>query len=111
MYILQSILGSESAEQVLVYLLAREKGYPRGIAQFYDAPLRRIQIQLEKMEAAGVLASGLVGRTRLYEFNPRYFFLKELKALVQKALDAYPPELKEKLLINRRRPRRAGKPL
>lgn len=111
MYILQSILGSESCEQVLIFLLARDEGYARGIAQFYQSSLYPIQRQMEKLEAGGVLVSKLVGRTRVYQFNPRYFFLKELKVLLQKALDAYPAELQEKLLMNRRRPRRAGKPL
>lgn len=111
MNLLFPLLGSESAEQVLIYLLAREEGYPRGIAQFYNVSLLRIQNQLEKMEAGGVLVSSLVGRTRVYQFNPRYYFLKELRILLQKALDAYPPELKDQLLMNRRRPRRTGKPL
>jgi hypothetical protein len=55
--------------------------------------------------------SRTAGRTRLYEFNPRYTFLKELKSLLEKALSFYPEEEREKLLMNRRRPRRRGKPL
>jgi len=111
MFLLQSILGSESCEQVLVFLLAREQGYPMEISQFYGVSKMPIQKQMGKLEADGVLVSRLVGRTRVYQFNPRYYCLKELKALLQKALEAYPPELREKLLMNRRRPRRAGKPL
>lgn len=56
-----------------------------------------------------MLASRMVGRTRLYVFNPRYAFLAELKALLEKALSYYPAEEQEKLLMNRRRPRRRGK--
>ncbi|MBI2330848.1 MAG: hypothetical protein HYU84_01485 [Chloroflexi bacterium] len=51
-----------------------------------------------------------VGRTRLYTFNPRYPFLRELLALLEKALAFYPREEQERLLMNRRRPRRKGKP-
>ncbi|OVE74799.1 transcriptional regulator, partial [bacterium E08(2017)] len=51
------------------------------------------------------------GRTRLYRFNPRYSFLKELKALLSKALSFYPEDERETLTIVRRRPRRKDKPL
>jgi hypothetical protein len=58
-----------------------------------------------------VLASRLKGRTRLYVFNPRYPFLKELKALLEKALQFMPKAEKEKYYMPRLRPRRSGKPL
>jgi len=58
-----------------------------------------------------VLVSNSEGRTRLYRFNPRYSFLKQLKALLNKALLFYPQEEQERLLVVRRRPRRQGKPL
>jgi hypothetical protein len=51
-----------------------------------------------------------VGGARLYRFNPRYYFLPELKSLLKKALEAYPDELKEMLMYNRTAPRRKGKP-
>jgi hypothetical protein len=47
----------------------------------------------------------------VYTFNPRYAILEELKALLEKALSFYPKELREELLLNRRRPRLRGKPL
>ena len=53
----------------------------------------------------------MTGRTRLYTFNPRYAFVDELKALLEKALSFYPPEERENLLMNRRRPRGRAKPL
>ena len=67
--------------------------------------------QLEKLELGGVLVSHTAGRTRLYGLNPRYPFLKELRSLLEKALSFYPSEERERLLMNRRRPRRRGKPL
>jgi len=111
MYILQPILGSESCEQVLAFIFARQKGYPLEIANFYKVSKLPIQKQMTKLEAGNVLASQTVGRTRVYQFNPRYPFLKELTALLQKALTFYPQELQEALFMNCRRPRRAGKPL
>lgn len=107
---LEQLLGSKNAERVLIYIFAREEGYAREIAQFYGTDLKPIQNQLEKFEAAGVLVSRVVGRTRPYCFNPRYYFLDELKNLLGKSLAAYPPDQREKFLLNRRRPRARGKP-
>lgn len=108
---LTPLLGTQDSERVLVFIAARDEGYARQMARFFDAPLRGIQRQLERLEAGGVLVSRKVGRTRLYTFNPRYPFLDELKALLQKALAYYPDELRQELIFNRRRPRRTGKPL
>ncbi|GAB4538604.1 MAG: hypothetical protein Fur002_02320 [Anaerolineales bacterium] len=105
------ILGSLNAERVLVFLQAREEGYARDIARLFDTDVYGIQKQLDKLETGGVLSSQNVGKTRVYTFNPRYPFLKELRALLAKALTFYSPEEQEKLLMNRRRPRRKNKPL
>ena len=86
-------------------------GYAQEIARFFETSLTPIQKQLEKLELGGVLVSQTAGRTRLYSFNPRYPFLDELQALLDKALTFYPEESREALVMNRRRPRRAEKPL
>ena len=108
---LETILGSASCERVLLFILARNEGYPRGIARFFDVDYRPIRNQLDKLEVGGILRSRTAGRTRLYSFNPRCPFLKELKALLNKVMVFCPDELKEELQMNRRRPRRRGKPL
>ncbi len=108
---LEPILGSISSERVLMYLLARDEGYAREIARFYDAGLDPIQKQLEKLETGGVLVSRTAGRTRLYSFNPRYPFNGELRALLEKTLSFYPSDEQKRLMMSRRRPRRRGKPL
>ena len=107
---LEPILGSGSSERVLIFILAREKGYATEIARLFKTKLYSIQKQLDKLELGGVLVSYTAGRTRLYTFNPRYPFLKELKSLLSKALSYYPQDERESLLMNRRRPRRRGKP-
>jgi len=108
---IESIVGSVNAERILVYLFVREKGYAREIAAFYETDLTPVQNQLQKFELGGVLVSFLIGRTRVFEFNPAYIFLPELKALLGKAFEFYPPEEIEKLKMSRKRPRRTGKPL
>ena len=108
---LEPILGSKNAERVLMFILARDQGYTREIARFSGADPDSIQKQLVRLELGGLLVSKSEGRTRLYRFNPRYSFLKELKALLNKALTFYPPDAQERLTVVRRRPRRKGKPL
>lgn len=108
---IESLLGSKTAERVLMYILAREEGYAREIASFYQTDLKSVQMQLDKFERSGVLVSREVGRTRPYVFNPRYPFLKELKALLEKALSFYSSQEQQKLTMNRRRPRARGKTL
>ncbi|MBC7876757.1 MAG: winged helix-turn-helix transcriptional regulator [Anaerolineales bacterium] len=108
---LKPLFGSEVREKVLIFLVARGSGYPTEIAAFFNVSLRQIQNQLDLLESGSVLASQLIGKTRIYEFNPRYAFLGELKTLLEKALSFYPKEIQESLKTNRRKPRRRNKPL
>ena len=107
---LTPLLGSKGSEKVLIFIATRGEGYARGISQFFGMDISTIQNQLDKLELGGILASTTKGRTRLYSFNPRYPFLKELKQLLDKALSFYPEDEREKLVMERRRPRRRGKP-
>jgi len=108
---IEVLLGSKNAERVLLYIFARNEGYPREVARFFNTDLKSIQKQMDKLEAGGVLVSHEVGRTRPYIFNPRYPFLNELKSLLEKALSFYSVEEQEELTMNRRRPRARGKGL
>jgi predicted ArsR family transcriptional regulator len=108
---LKPLFGSVNRERVLIYILARGEAYAREIATYFNVALLGVQRQLERLEAGGVLYSRQAGRTRLYGFNPRYAFLNELKALLEKALAFYSDEEREKLVMARKRPRRKDKPL
>ncbi|MCJ7512319.1 MAG: winged helix-turn-helix domain-containing protein [Anaerolineales bacterium] len=105
------ILGCRNSERILVFIQARNEGYATEIARRYKTDLYGIQRQLDRLETGGVLVSRKVGRTRVYIFNPRYQLLPQLKDLLQKAISFYPMAEREALLMNRRRPRRRGKPL
>jgi len=107
---LGELIGSVNKERALIYLIARDRGYARKIARFFDAPLDPIQKALDGLERSGVLVSRTVGSTREYEFNPRYPMRDELRTLLEKALSLYPKELRDELRIARKRPRRKGKP-
>jgi hypothetical protein len=62
------------------------------------------------LEQGGILYSRLKGKVRLFGFNPRYAFRKELESLLEKALEFVPDQDKEKYYRPRLRPRRTGKP-
>ena len=107
---LEPLLGSTNAERVLMFIAIRSEGYSTEIAHFFDTDVYGIQRQIEKFETAGVLIAKQAGRTRIYQFSPRYAFMKELRALLDKAFSFYPPDEQERLKIIRKRPRRKGKP-
>lgn len=108
---LETLLGSRSCEQVLLFIMAREEGYPREIARFFNVDYRPIRNQLNKLEGGGILCSREAGKTILYAFNPRCPYLTELIGLLEKVMTFCPIDLRERLVMNRRRPRRRGKPL
>ncbi len=108
---LEALLGSTNAERVLLFMAARGEAYANEIAQAFDVGPSMIYKQLDRMERDGLLVSREVGRTRVYEFNPRFAFRDEVIDLMNKALDRYPKDVQEKLRLNRRRPRRKGKDL
>ncbi len=107
---LEPLLGSKNRERVLVFLAVNGEGYARQISRFFHTGLAPIQNQLDRLEAGGVLYSRKAGRTKIFELDPRYPFLKELSALLKKSLSFYSDSERERLEMVRRRPRRKGKP-
>jgi DNA-binding transcriptional ArsR family regulator len=89
---LQSILGSESRAQVLTYLVDNHEGYATEISRTGGLDLYAVQQQLEKFESTGLVGSRIVGRMRVYAFNPEHPLLQELKRLIEKA-HSYPSGL------------------
>jgi DNA-binding transcriptional ArsR family regulator len=108
---LEPILGSRSAQQVLLYLHNYEEGYALGIARTFGLPLSSVQKQLRKFESGGVVVSRLVGRTRVYTWNPRYPLRHALRALLGDTLKYVPRDEVRAYYRERRRPRRSGKSL
>lgn len=105
---LEGLIGSEDGERVLLFMSARGAGYGRQIADFWDTNVYGIQRQLDRFEQAGILIQRPVGRTRLYEWNPRWVFREELQALLAKAISFLPEKDQQRLTESRKRPRRKG---
>jgi len=108
---LEPILGNSTIEKILFTLKTYGQAYPLGLSKMFDIPVNGFQQQLHRLQTGGVIVSSMVGRTRLYQFNPRYPFLKELKALIQTAMEFLSQEELQKYYRKRTRPRKKGKPI
>jgi biotin operon repressor len=108
---LEAIVGSVAAEKVLLYLQNYEQAYGREIAATFDISNSQVQKQLLKLESGGLLVSQLVGRTRLYQWNPRNPLVPPFRALLKVALDSLPAAEQQRFFRKRTRPRRSGKAL
>ena len=93
---IEAIVGNNTMEKVLFYLERYNKGYAQQIARTFSIPLNMVQKQLRRVEIGGVVVSSLEGKTRVYVWNPRFVFTRELRALLQKALTMIPEEEQQK---------------
>lgn len=109
----EELFGNKYIEKILFFVLKNEKCYATELSRIFISSLSPIQKSLEKLENASILVSVLEGKTRIYLFNPRYPFLKELKELLIKAYDFLPEKIIAKYYEPkiRKRPRKKGKPL
>ena len=105
---LAALFGNSTAEQVLLYLAINGTAYAQELVGALGLHLSVIQKQLLRLEAGGVLVSFPVGRTRVFEFDPRFAFAGDVRALLRRAFDYLPPRERARYLA-RRRPRSAAK--
>ncbi len=110
---LEYLFGNPVIEKILFFLEANQKCYPSELKSTFQSPLYSFQRALARLEKGGVIVSHKEGKTLIYQFNPRYPFLNELKVFLQKAYSYFPDEIREKYYepATRKRPRRQGKPL
>jgi DNA-binding transcriptional ArsR family regulator len=110
MVMISSPFGSRTRTETLVALSLMESSYPRELARLLGIALNAVQSALRSLERDGLVVARSVGRTRLFELNPRYFAASAVRALIDK-LAAADPELNRRTAALRRRPRRTAKPL
>jgi DNA-binding transcriptional ArsR family regulator len=79
-----SPFGSLARTRALLALSLMAETYPRELARVLDAPLFSIQKALASLERDGLVASRLLGRTRLYALNPRYLASRELREYLER---------------------------
>jgi len=95
--LLSDLLGSKSAERILLFLFVNEYCYANEIHRMQGTAISPLQNALHRLEKAGILIFEIQGKTKLYRFNLNYPLLEELKALLKKAFIHLPCEEKRKL--------------
>lgn len=110
---LEYLFANKNVEKVLFYLHLHDKANATELSRAFQSSLDPIQKTLRKLEAGGLLVSFQEGRTRVFQWNPRYPFLKEIQDLAEKAYTFLPENIQESQYqsTKRKRPRRTGKPL
>ncbi len=107
---LGSPFGRETRTRVLVVLRLLGSSFQRERARLLECAPSVVQKALAGLERDGLISGRLVGRTRSYALNPRYFARKELEAFLSRIAEA-DTQMRDRTADLRRRPRRAGKPL
>ena len=110
---LEYLFANKNVEKILIYLFLHDKANASELSHSFDSSLDPIQKTLRKLEEGGLLVSFLEGRTRVFQWNPRYPFLQEMQALAKKVYEFLPNHIRENCYrpTKRKRPRKTGKPL
>lgn len=110
---LEPLFGGKNIEKVLFFLLKNERCYGAQLSHVFEQAISPFQKALDRLENGGIIVSFLEGKTRSYQFNPRYPFLSELKVFLTKAYSFLPQEMKDQYYEPkiRKRPRIKGKSL
>jgi DNA-binding GntR family transcriptional regulator len=95
---------------VLLALSLMGESYPRELSRVLESSLSGVQKALQSLEKDGIVAGRSVGRTRVFQLDPRYFAREALKQYLRR-LTAPEEGLQQQIAALRRRPRRTGKPL
>jgi hypothetical protein len=108
---LEYLFANKNVEKILMYLSLHEKAHATELSRIFESPLDPIQKTLRKLEEGGLLVSFLEGKTRVFQWNPRYPFLKEIQALAEKAYHFLPVTIQKNQYYStkRKRPRKTGK--
>ncbi len=108
---IEALVGNNTAEKVLLYITNYGEGYISGIAETFQISKSQVSKQLLRLENGGILVARTKGSVKIYTFNPRCLYKKELEILLQKILSQIPRDEIEKYYRQRQRPRRTGKSL
>jgi len=107
---LSSPFGGQARTRVLVSIRLLESSFPRELSRLLSVPVSAASRALAGLERDGLVVGRLIGRSRVYTLNPRYFAKQELESYLLRLSDA-DAELRKRTAQLRRRPRWAGKPL
>src|SRR5258708_31819248 len=104
-----SPFGGGTRTRVLVAVSLLGESYPRELARVLSAPLSGVQKALQSLELDGMVAGRSMGRTRVFQLDPRYFARDALTLFLRRLAE---PEtaLRNQVATLRRPPRRTRQP-
>lgn len=109
MVVIQSSpFGGGTRTRSIVALRLLGESYPREVARLIESAPSGVQKALAGLERDALVASRMVGRTRVYRLNPRYFALAELTHFLDR-LALSEPNIQSRVSKLRRRPGQAVK--
>lgn len=106
---LEKLFGNETLAFIFLNLYHYGEVYSALVEKNTGIASRPILNQLNKMEEAGILVSRLIGRSRLYQFNPKNPVTKPLNEILKITYSNLNIKMKEKMFKERMRPRAKGK--
>ncbi len=106
---LEGIFGNKTAEKVLMHIFHYGEIHAAAIAKDYSISENQVRNQLERFENANVLTSKVVGKARVYSYNPKSPFTGKIQEIIKIAYNSMPLKEREMIFQTRRRPRKKGK--
>ena len=94
-----SPFGSAARSRVLLALRLMGSSYARELARLLDVALNGVQGALRSLERDGLVIARPVGRTRVFELNPRYFAASALAGYLDK-LTAADRDLQSRVAVS-----------
>ena len=106
---LDTVFGSRTAGQALLFLEHYGEGHTHQIARAFDISPSMVHKQLIRFESGGLLVARTIGRTRVFTWNPRSQTARHLRLFLRAELDALPEPVIERYFRERNRPGTTGK--
>jgi predicted transcriptional regulator len=106
---LDKLFGNKTLAMIFLNLFHYGEVYSGLIEKNTGKGSRAVLNQLNKMEEVGILISREVGRTRLYQFNPKNPASKLVKEIINITYSNMSIKMKEDTFKERMRPRAKGK--
>ena len=73
---------------MLIALRLLEQSYARELSRFLRLPVSVVQKAVRSLERDDLIAGRLFGKTRVLQLNPRYFAAAEVRALLDRFVEA-----------------------
>lgn len=96
---LDGLCGNKNVQRILIFLFVNGKCYGTQLHRALKTSLTSIQKALNRLENGRLITSYYEGKIRIYQFNPVYPLIKELKELLKGAYTLLPANEKKSYYV------------